>query len=60
MVGWLVGALHPVKPQKLISGLKETFIKRYTYERSNKAVTGRKNRVRKRRVVWRIYEMKYN
>ena len=45
---------------RIISGLKETFIKRSTDEGSNGAVKGRKNRVRKRRVVGRIYEMKYN
>ena len=57
LVSWCI---TPIQPRRIISGLKETVIKRYTYERSNKAVTGRKNRVRKRRVVWRIYGMKYN
>ena len=39
--------------------LRETFIKSYVVERTNKAEKDRKNRVRKRRVVGRIYGMKY-
>ena len=40
-------------------GLRETFIKRYVVERTNKAEKDRKNRVRKRRVVGKIYGVKY-
>ena len=50
----------PSQPQRIISGLKETFIKRYTVERTNKAEQYRKNRVRKRRIGGRIYGMKYS
>ena len=39
--------------------MKETFIKRHLVERTNKAEKDQKNRVRKQRVVGRIYEMKY-
>ena len=35
-------------------------MQRYIVERTNKAETDRKNRVRKRRVVGRIYGMKYS
>ena len=33
----LVGAFKPSQPQRILSGLKETFIKRYIVERTNKA-----------------------
>ena len=33
----LVGALSPVNHERIISGLKETFIKKYVVERTNKA-----------------------
>ena len=42
-----------------MSGLKETFIRRYIAERSSKAEKDWKNRVRKRRVVGRIYGIQY-
>ena len=44
----------------ILSGLKETFIKRCIDVRTNKAEIRPKNRVRKRRVVGRIYGMKYS
>ena len=44
----------------VISGLKETFIKRYIVERINEAEKDQKNRVRKWRVVGGIYGMKYS
>ena len=50
----------PSQPQGIISGLRETFIKRYIVEKTNKAEIRPKNRVRKRRVVGRIYGMKYS
>ena len=46
MVGWLVGWLvswlvsksfKPSQPQRIISGLRETFVKRHIAERTNKA-----------------------
>ena len=63
--------MKPSQPQRIISGLRETFIKRYIVERTNKAdirpeelpirqKEDQKNRVRKRRVVERIYGMKYS
>ena len=58
MVNW---CFELSQPPGIISGLKETFIKRHTVERTNKAEKyDRKNRVRKRRVVGRIYGMKYS
>ena len=33
----LVGALKPSQPQRIISGLKETFIEKYIVERTNRA-----------------------
>ena len=51
----------PGQPQRITSGLRETFTERYVVERTNnKAEKDRKNRVRKRRVVGRIYGMKYS
>ena len=51
---------EPSQPQRIISGLKETFIKRYRVERTNKAEIRSEDRVRKRRVVARIFGMKYS
>ena len=42
----------------MMIGLKETFIKRHLVERTDKAETDQKNRVRKQRIVGRIYGMK--
>ena len=37
-VGWLVSwCFKPSQPQRIISGLMETFIKRYIVERTNEA-----------------------
>ena len=33
----ITGCLKPSQPQRIISGLRETFVKRYTVERTNKA-----------------------
>ena len=49
----------PSQPQKIISGLRETFIKRYVVERTNEAEI-RLEEQRKRRVVGRNYGMKYS
>ena len=57
LVNW---CSKPSQPQRITSGPRETFIKRYTIERTNKAEKDRKNRVKKRRVVVRIYGMKYS
>ena len=51
--------LTPIQLQRIISGLKKTFIKRYIVERTNKAEKDWNNRVRNQRVVGRIYGMKY-
>ena len=57
-VNW---CFEPSQPLGITSGLRETFIKRYIVERTIKAERyDRKNRVRKRRVVGRIYGMKYS
>ena len=56
-VSW---CFKPSHPQRIISGLRETFIKRYIVERTDKAEYDQNNRVRKRRVVSRIYGMKYS
>ena len=50
----------PSQPQRIISWLKKTFIKRYIVERTNKADKDRKNGVRKQTVAGRIYGMKYS
>ena len=50
----------PTQPQRIISGLRKTFIKRYIVERTNKAEKDLKKRVGKRRVLGRIYGMKYS
>ena len=61
LVGWLVSwCFKPSQSKKIISGLRETFIQRYIVERTSKAEKDWKNRVRKRRVVGRIYGMKYS
>ena len=52
-VNW---CFEPCQPLGIISGLKETFIKWYTVERTNKA----RRTVWKQRLVRRIYEMKYS
>ena len=52
--------LKPSKSQRIISRLRETFIKRNIVQRTNKAEQDQKNRMRKRRVVGRIYAMKYS
>ena len=51
---------EPSQPLEIISGLKETFIKRHIVERTNKAEIGLEDRVRKQRVLGRIYGMKYS
>ena len=55
------------QPQRIILGLRETFIKRYIVERTHKAEMrpgeqseDEENRLRKWRVVGRIYGMKYS
>ena len=56
VVGW---RFKPSQPLRIISGLKETFIKRCIVDGTNKAeIRPEKNRVRKRRVVGRIYGIK--
>ena len=43
-----------------MSRLRETFIKRYIVERTNKAEKDRKNRVRKRRMAGKTDGMEYS
>ena len=43
-----------------MSGLRKSFINRYIVQRTSKAEKDRKNRVRRRRVVWRIYGVEYS
>ena len=50
----------PSQHQRILLGLRKTFIKRYIVERTNKTELRRRNRVRKRRLVGRIYGMKHN
>ena len=57
LVSW---RFRPSQPKRIISGLRKTFIKRYLVKRTNKAEKDQKNRDRKRRVVGRIYGMKYS
>ena len=47
------------QPQRITSGLKETFIKRYIVDWTNKADKDQKSIVRKRRAVGRIYGIQY-
>ena len=47
----------PSEPQRIISGLRETFTKRYIVERTNKV---RQEELRKQRVVGRNYGVKYS
>ena len=56
LVGLIVSfwCFEPSQPPRIISGLKETFIKRYIVERTNEAEIGKK-RVRKQRIVRRVY-----
>ena len=51
---------EPSQPLGIISGLKETFVKRYTVEKTNKAKIRLEEQVRKWRVVGRIYGMNYS
>ena len=44
----------------MTSGLKETFTKRHILQRANKAEIGPEEQSEKRRVVRRIYGMKYS
>ena len=55
VVSW---CFKPSQPQRIISGLKETFRKRHIVERTNKAEIRLEEQSEKRRVVWRIYGMR--
>ena len=57
LVSW---CFNPSQPQRIISGLRETFVKRYIVEISNKADIRSEEESKKRRVVGRIYGMKYS
>ena len=58
LVRW---CFQPSQPQMITSGLKETLLKRYIVERTSKTeIRPEEQKVRKRRVVGRIYGMKYS
>ena len=58
LVSW---CFKPNQPQRIISGVKETLIKRYKDERTNKAeIRQEEQNEKRRRVVGRIYGMKYS
>ena len=57
LVSW---CFKPSQPQRIISGLTETFIKRYKAERTNKAEIRPEEQSEKRRVVKRINGMEYS
>ena len=57
MVIW---CFKPNQPQRIILGLRETFIKIYIVERTSKAEKDQTNGVKKGRVVGKIYGMKYS
>ena len=50
----------PTQPQRIISGLRKTFMKRYIVEMTIKAEKDPKKRVGRQRVLGRIYGMKYS
>ena len=50
----------PSQPQRIISGLRESFIKRYILERTNKAEIRPGEQREMQRIVGRIYGMKYS
>ena len=56
-VNW---CFKPSQSPGIISGLKETLIRRYIVERTNKAEIRPEEQRRKRRVVGRIDGMKYS
>ena len=58
LVSW---CFKPSQPQRIISGLKETFIKKYIVERTNKAETRPEEQSEEAKiVVRRIYGTKYS
>ena len=58
---WLVSwCFKPSQPQSIISGLRETLIKRYIVERTNKADIRQEEQSEKVESCWEIYEMEYS
>ena len=57
LVGW---CFQPSQPLGIISGLKETFIKRYNVERINKAAIRPEEQSKKKETFREIYGMKYS
>ena len=55
LVSW---CFKPSQPQRIVSGLRETFIKRYVVERTNKAEI--RSEEQSERAFGRIYGMKYS
>ena len=62
LFGWLVGAFKPSKPQRITSGLRESFVKRYIVERTNNAELRPKEQSEKakscREDLWNEIELK--
>ena len=57
LVSWY---FKPCQPQRITSGLMETFTKRYIVERTNKGEIRPEEQSEKRRVFKKIYGMKYS
>ena len=61
MVGWLVSwCFKRFQPQRIISGLKETFVMRYIVERTDKAERRPEEQSEKTESCREIYGMKYS
>ena len=58
---WLVSwRFDPSQPQRIISGLKETFVKRYIFERTKKAEIRPEEQSEKAESCWENLLMKYS
>ena len=60
LVSYMVPSAQSTTRDYFISGLRETFIKRDRVQRTNKAEQDQMHRVKKWKVVRRIYGMKYS
>ena len=59
-ISWLVCSLVLSQPQRITSGLKETFIKRYVVERTSKTEIRPEEQSEKAKINGRNPEMKYS
>ena len=57
LAGW---CFKPSQPQRIISGLKETFVKRYIFERTKKAEIRPEEQSEKAESCWENLLMKYS